>query len=775
MTRPSLEPAVVQALDAPIPLAAAAPADAQGNAFHVVQRLLRGRLLLTIALAAVGSVIGAAAGYLAVKPKYQTIGLVNVRPVLDQTIYQTELSVPMQYFTNFVNKQVALLKSGRVMAHAMQSDAWRALGQGQGAAAEKKLRRTLKVEAPRESPELIEVTCVDEDPAFTSAVVAEIIKSYEYLFPNEGSIDPNTIKMIEAELRDCQIAIDGYEKQIRTATESAGLGTEDLTKEHAARHTRVLELESRVQELALQLGEAGALNPDGSLINPPAEATPPPVSALSIANGGDLPMQALLAREIDLERTLSSLEAQGFLANHPEVRRIRGEFAGTKTAIDKRVADWVASGGAPMVSDAAVRPGETVEQRKARYQNLLTILKSSRAELERIDGARAGIDRLVREKTFKEEEKKTISQRLRALQVEATGPDQSRERIKVMSYGETPGFPSVDKRKQLAALGFLAGGGIPVGLMLLLGFVDRRFRYSDQADELRAAPPLLGILPILPRDLDNPEQRAIAAHCVHQVRLLLQIGGAASGRKVYAITSPTAGDGKTSLALSLGLSFSAAGSRTLLIDFDMIGTGLTSNLRLENGTGSAPHGLVDALRTGELNGSRLAIASERLWVIPSLPEDEHFVSRVSAQSVKRLLNQVRDAYDVVIVDTGPMLGSLEASLVCAEADGVIMVVGRGQRRDHIEQALSGVNAVNGRVVGMVFNRATPGDFRRSVSSTSMRSVPRALPAPEPGHRPGADRLEAAGPVVRTIALEIDAQADASGTPRLQFDQPPSNP
>jgi hypothetical protein len=104
-----------------------------------------------------------------------------------------------------------------------------------------------------------------------------------------------------------------------------------------------------------------------------------------------------------------------------------------------------------------------------------------------------------------------------------------------------------------------------------------------------------------------------------------------------------------------------------------------------------------------------------------------------------------------------VLGSLEASMVAAASDGVIVVVGRNQHREHIRQAFSRVAAVGGRLIGMVFNRATPGDFRRSVSSTSMRSIPRALALPPGAPRPETDRLGDAGPVVRTVALGLDAE------------------
>src|SRR5690606_24212038 len=100
-----------------------------------------------------------------------------------------------------------------------------------------------------------------------------------------------------------------------------------------------------------------------------------------------------------------------------------------------------------------------------------------------------------------------------------------------------PVRPSEDNRMKYGILGAMAGGGVPVGLILLLGLLDRRFRYSDEAIVGPTAP-LLGILPKLPRRLRDPEQASIAAHCVHQIRTLLQIGSA--DRTTLVVTSATA-------------------------------------------------------------------------------------------------------------------------------------------------------------------------------------------------------------------------------------------
>jgi Mrp family chromosome partitioning ATPase len=282
---------------------------------------------------------------------------------------------------------------------------------------------------------------------------------------------------------------------------------------------------------------------------------------------------------------------------------------------------------------------------------------------------------------------------------------------------------------------------------------------------------MLGILPRLPDDLAEPEHAAVAAHCVHQVRMLLQIGSEAQGRRVFAVTSPGAQDGKTSLALALGVSFASSGSKTLLVDCDVIGGGLTlrvdtiirrkigqvlqreelvtqqqvdealqiaqeSNRRLgetliELGyltqedlnqaltlQEQTPVGLIDALEGEPLEECVAATGIRSMDILPVGGAETYDVCRVSPTAVRRLLEEARGQYDVVVIDTGPVPGSLEASHICAEADGVIMVVARGEQRKQAEKSVNHLYSIGARVLGLVFNRAEGTDVQVLSASLS---------------------------------------------------------
>jgi capsular exopolysaccharide synthesis family protein len=300
--------------------------------------------------------------------------------------------------------------------------------------------------------------------------------------------------------------------------------------------------------------------------------------------------------------------------------------------------------------------------------------------------------------------------------------------------------PATDRRKLVGTLGFVGGAMLPTLFILLVGVVDNRFRYSDEANSDMGGVPLLGILPNLPDLLTDPTQAATAAHCVHQIRTILQITGQSTERRVIALTSASPGDGKTSLTLALGLSFSASGSRTLLVDGDLIGGGLTARLNV-----TAEHGVLEAMASRDIMPFIRTTDVADLSFLPVGKAMGGYTGTISPAAVRRLVDEARKHFDIILIDTGPILGSIEASPVAVASDGVVLCVSRGQQRQLVDRALAHLHAIGAKLAGVVFNRAQAHDFERSTNRLGLGSVPA-----------GTDgrRSEAIGPVARAVASSV---------------------
>jgi Mrp family chromosome partitioning ATPase len=274
---------------------------------------------------------------------------------------------------------------------------------------------------------------------------------------------------------------------------------------------------------------------------------------------------------------------------------------------------------------------------------------------------------------------------------------------------------------------------------------------------------MLGMLPRLPEDLSDPNQAALAAHCVHEIRTLLQIWSRSSRHRVFAITSPNAGAGKTSLTLALGASYATANLRTLIVDCDLIAGALTRRAELiikrmlgqillreglinetqlaqavaiANDSGKRigqvlvdeglitpddletaiaaqieqPVGILDAMHGIPIEQCVAQTSIPNLQILPVGAGTARDVPLLSPEALHTLMESLGKRFDVVLVDTGPILGSLEASLVAGAVDGVVLVVRKGDRQPLVERAMSQLVTVGARVAGVVFNGASSEDI-----------------------------------------------------------------
>jgi Mrp family chromosome partitioning ATPase len=110
-----------------------------------------------------------------------------------------------------------------------------------------------------------------------------------------------------------------------------------------------------------------------------------------------------------------------------------------------------------------------------------------------------------------------------------------------------------------------------------------------------------------------------------------------------------------------------------------------------------------------------------LSILPLGQATAEDIGGLSPAMLRQVLEATRDKYDVVIVDTGPILGSLEAAMVATQADDVVMVVSNGENRAAAERSLHYLEMVGARVAGFVFNRATPRDFNGTGSISRSRA------------------------------------------------------
>lgn len=682
---------------------------ARPSPLRIVHRLLRGRVLLAIILSLAGAIAGGFYGYSSTTPTYEAEGVLEVAPYF---ITSNATEKVQGYFLNFVKSVPAKVRNTRTAIASLNREEWKSVSK-RGPTPEfvGVFLNNLTVEQIRDTFNL-RVSYEDSDPRVATAAVNAVLAAFAEQSRQQSNTDRfddlNRINELynkaSTEYRRLQDVIINL---------SAEYGTDKLETLLEARQKKVLDAEAELRraEASLELATS----------NKTVEGKDMPALTPEDLGAADDMMRYFLDYRAKAALNLSRLSRE-LGPNHPNVQRalreyqdaarmVEDHFQANKDKILDLRANVDGGGGSLVVTPRIVEQLKQVVaiKRKTYEAEKLasTELAKKSTEIRRV---RDELDRAKEDMIAREKAKTDLEFRLAG-----TG------QISITAEASLPVTPSKDRRKQLAIIGTVFGGGLPLGVLLLIGLLDSRYRYSEETTETSMTGlTLLGILPNLPDRLSDPGQASIAAHCVHQVRTRLQIDAPVDGPVAYAVTSASSGDGKTSLTLALGLSFAASGSRTLLIDCDLVGAGLTARLSM-----TGPEGILDAITTRDLMRFVKNTDVNDLMMLPAGNAQLQHAGVFSPNAIKRLLSEARKHFDIILIDTGPILGSIEATPVCAAVDGTILTVARGQQRPLVEKALSHLRSIGARMAGVVFNRAQARDFEQSISGISLRSATRS--------------------------------------------------
>jgi capsular exopolysaccharide synthesis family protein len=678
-----------------------------------IHGLLRGRYALAAILAAIGAAAGAAAGIMLPKPAYESVGVIQIRPLIPMT-GPGDMVMPL--YQQYVQDVMVKLHTDRVIRAAMQNPQWKAHRDYPGAIppAEQVLQfaKNLQVRQMPAAAEMIQVVYTDSQPDakdVTQIAVSSVINSYREIWDNEeSSKDLDQKAKWVTEQKEYKVAqMEANRRTIDSLLREVGDDTQAILM---VRQTKLLNLQdqygeasnrfAKVQEDLKRHNEGRAASttydPDqianvdprmAYLLNALAEA-----KILIQTKGGTMlpqnPAMQSMMKEIELRQAAVNEYAAKF--NQEWFIEIRNDGSGISYKVPKDLT----------ALEATVKVLKHDIEEQTKFINGVTQRQSQIiAKKQENDRLQAEVNEFDRNLTTYQFQKAMGGQ------------------FKLIDEGSAA-QPAGDRRPVFAALGFVGGAAVPIGFLLLLGLANPRYRYSDETNTETIGLNLLGILPDLPDRLSDPEQASIAAHCVHQIRTMLQISGGTEERRVFAVTSAAPGDGKTSLTLALGLSYAACGTRTLLIDCDLVGAGLTSRMNV-----NAPEGVLEAIANRSLMEYVRNTDVADVSILPVGSAQTLHASTLSPAALRRLIDEARKQFDTILIDTGPILGSIEASLVCAAADAVVLTVARGQQRPLVEKSISHLMNIGAKLAGVVFNRAQSNDFDRSISGvSSLRSV-----------------------------------------------------
>jgi capsular exopolysaccharide synthesis family protein len=329
------------------------------------------------------------------------------------------------------------------------------------------------------------------------------------------------------------------------------------------------------------------------------------------------------------------------------------------------------------------------------------------------------------------------------------------------------GAVQISPRTRLAGiLGLFVGIVLGLGLAFLREAFDRRLRPEDDFNSVLDLP-LLGRLPAPPRRAKQGELAMISrpstqeAESFRLLRANLELANVARQARTIMVTSASRGEGKTTTIANLAVALARAGRSVALVDLDTRNPSLDRIFGLGKRVGLADVvlddvPLADALTRVPLaaagvidaSGTAPVVAQGTLDILPVGSTPSIPAELVGSSAVAKILDELSEAADVVLVDAPPLLAMSDAVTLGARVDAVLVAVRLNVTdREILNDLARALKACPCAKLGYVLTGAEPhkgyeyymgartesdGRSERPLRSVRQRPVETHKPAPETG-------------------------------------------
>jgi len=408
--------------------------------------------------------------------------------------------------------------------------------------------------------------------------------------------------------------------------------------------------------------------------------------------------------------------------DHPEMARIKARLDSLKEEIDK-------------AADAAQGRLRAAQQKEASIKATL--------DRQRGDVANMKNDAILYNSIKSEVESKrrllnSLLERQSGIQLSAQLTGLNASNISIIDKAEVPVRPVSPNKKNNFLMALIIGLFGGVGLCFLFDYLDDTVKGPDDVEKLVGLPSL-GIIPYLPPggltkskgyasylkhrysySKENPE-RIHSLPEVKEIELVnylnpdgpfseeyrtvrtsILLSHAEKPPKVIVFTSATAQEGKTTTVVNMAASFAQIQERVLVVETDLRKPRLHRLFNLRNITG------LTAYLTGKAPLKEIIHKTfiENIWLIPSGPIPPNPAELLNSKKMKDLLEEASQMFDVVLLDSPPVLAVIDSVIISSIADSMVMVIRAGKtRRKPLLGAVQELKRARANIIGVVFNGA----------------------------------------------------------------------
>ncbi len=553
--------------------------------------------------------------------------------------------------------------------------------------AARRIRDNISAE-PRSNTNIIDVSFLSADPQLAPDILNRAMETLrEQGARRVQTVASQEVRFIEDRLEEAQAQLAVSLGQIREFKESEEFTNLSYQEQALVERSREFmdRIENHTERRRVYNETLEKLSQD---------ALEEPDLARLTAELADVPSEQLRSAIDDLRgqhRELRLLQAQGRGESHPEVRAARSEISRMESDL----------------ASALEANLQVAEERIATLQGRLDEVRQEQRDFPSLENRLQTLQ--VQQRTDEETYRFLLQQLQQARITEAA----ANPYVDILdpAVGATPIQP---RGTVNIVLGGLLGLILGLGAAFFMEYLDRTVRTSSDVETLLGIP-VLGVIPRLrraqeregiPRHAQAPLIVALdpldpAAEAYRNLRMnVMFMSTEENPTRSIVVTSSGPEEGKSTTALNFAIMLAQQQQKVLLVDSDLRRPALHRSLDLLKEPG------LSNLLVGEMELKEAVRPNvlPNLDFLPSGAFPPNPSELLNSNAMARLLEEFREKYAHVIIDSPPVLAVTDAALLSTHTDGVLMVLRSGQTEQKAaERSVDQLRRIGVRVLGAVLN------------------------------------------------------------------------
>ena len=543
----------------------------------------------------------------------------------------------------------------------------------------------LKVEAKR-GTDIIAITVSEEDPKEAAEIANAVADSYKSMRDDEENTRNNRgADSIRAQIVQQQAVVDDRRATVDRLREEAHKKGISIDPRDAGETLDDTDLERRKSDLLAAKEDADSRR---VLVETTQKLSDEDfVNTLSAMNREEKNIQDLRSEAFKLKGDINNLLSRGYQQNHPSVLALQAEL---QTRNDQVKALIVG------IRQALELDAEMAESRVKLLNDEVNALteKTNKDQLSDLGPFRDAEHEYDKQVALLDAYNVHLKQVL--------GDSSLMESpVRMISPATPPEQPSRPNKPLNMAVSVLAGLFLGVIVAFLVEYLDTSVKTMADAESLLGLP-VLTVIPNKggPMPLSAQSARLPHAEGYRILRAKLDLKVQNGVGPSLSILSGGPGEGKSTTIYNVAVICAQAGQSVILVDCDLRRPAVHQMVNLSN-----EHGVANYLRgEGDVLEYIQQTALKNLHVLPAGEIAANDIGALTGDKVRSMLDELKQRYDIVLVDSPPVLGISDGSIIAREIDYVILVIQhRRYPREISLRAKRAIEEVHGNCVGMVLN------------------------------------------------------------------------